>query len=91
MSPNRFFQHRSGGLTRHADKRAAQRRITRRAIELVRAYGRREAARDGFHLTTDAMPCPPGVESRAWSAARGVVVVETRERTVLTVYRRRNE
>lgn len=88
MSRRRFVPFLSGGLTHHARHRAIERDIPRRAVDLVRQFGRRESHGRGFQVTTDGMAAPPGLPPRDWSGTRGVVVVEDAQRTVMTVYRR---
>lgn len=77
-----------GTLTRHACRRAAQRKVPFMVIALVRQFGR--ASFDGMGrrvLATDELPCPDGVAPLEWSQTRGVRVVEDPSSVVVTVYR----
>lgn len=74
-------------MTRHALRRAHQRRISIAMIELVLRYGRLTRA-NCYSLS--GIPRPFGIGCRLWGQAAAVVVVVAPEGRIPTVFRRRD-
>jgi hypothetical protein len=75
-------------LTAHARARARERGIRRDEIEIVHRLGRPSHAEGRFRITLDGIARPADVLPSVWSAAASVVLVETGDGRVVTVYRR---
>lgn len=79
------------GLTRHACFRARERAITLSVVALVCQFGRAVFTPRGRQLSLRGVDRPRDVPRQEWSAARDVVVVESAEGVIVTVFRGRGQ
>ena len=74
-------------LTRHALRRAAQRRIDLVCIAVVLECGRAVRHLDQWRISLAGCRRPTRIPVGVWSAALAVVVVEAQSGVILTVFR----
>jgi hypothetical protein len=74
-------------MTHHARARAGERGIPYDEIDLVRRFGGAVHAAGRRRLSLDGIARPPGAPRWTWIRATSLVVIESADGWILTVYR----